>query len=200
MAKTATTARDFLEKLKVGLQPKFDAEVNELRALKVKETSDPNAQIQIWDWRYYGNQLNKEKYTVDSEQLRVYFPYEKVLQGMFAIYQRIFGLVIEPVDAPYKWVEDLKMFAVSDAATGEPLGLFYLDMFPREGKYNHFAQFGIIEGKWLPDGEYRRLTVSLVCNFPSPMKDEPSLLSAMDEETRFHGFGHAMHSIITPAK
>src|SRR3954452_1488140 len=73
-------------------------------------------------------------------------------------------------------------------------------MFPREGKYNHFAQFGIIEGKLLPDGKYQRPTVSLVCNFPSPMKDEPSLLSHMDVETLFHEFGHAMHSILTRAK
>ena len=200
MAKTATTARDFLEKLKIGLQPKFDAEVNELRILKVKETGDPDAKINIWDWRYYQNQLKKEKYTIDSEQLRVYFPYEKVLEGMFAIYQRIFGLVIQPVEAPYKWVDALKLFAVSDSATGQPLGLFYLDMFPRDGKYNHFAQFGIIEGKLLQDGKYQRPTVSLVCNFPIPQKDKPSLLTHRDVETLFHEFGHAMHSILTHAK
>ena len=52
--------------------------------------------------------------------------------------------------------------------TGEPLGLFYLDMFPREGKYNHFAQFGIIEGKLLPDGKYQRPVCALICNFPPP--------------------------------
>ena len=61
----------------------------------------------------------------------------------------IFGLKFERVEPPYKWVADLQLYAVSDAKTGEPLGLFYLDMFPREGKYNHFAQFGIIEGKLL---------------------------------------------------
>ena len=200
MAKTATAAREFLQKLKLGLQPKFDAEVNELRALKVKETGDPNATIQLWDWRYFGNQLKKEKYTVDAEQLRVFFPYEKVLAGMFTVYQRIFGLVIEPVDAPYRWVQDLKLFAVSDAGSGEPLGLFYLDMFPRDGKYNHFAQFGIIEGKRLSDGRYQRPTVSLVCNFPIPQKDKPSLLTHRDVETLFHEFGHALHSILTRAK
>jgi len=93
---------------------------------------------------YYANQLKKEKYTVDKEQLRVYFPYQRVLDGMFAIYQRIFGLKFQPVEPPYKWIEDLQLYTVSDAQTGEPLGLFYLDMFPREGKYHHFAQFDII--------------------------------------------------------
>jgi thimet oligopeptidase len=200
MVKNAATAIDFLEKLKTGLQPKFDAELNEFRKLKVNETGDQNAKINIWDWRYYSNQLKKEKYTVDAEQLRVFFPYQRVLDGMFSIYQNIFGLKFEPVDAPYKWIGDLQLYAVSDSKTGEPLGLFYLDMFPREGKYHHFAQFGIIEGKLLPDGKYQRPTVALICNFPSPGKDKPSLLSHQDVETLFHEFGHAMHSIVTRAK
>src|SRR5690349_2323393 len=200
MVKNAQTAVDFLEKLKTGLQPKFDAELAEFRRLKVKETGDQNAQIKIWDWRYFSNQLKKEKYTVDAEQLRVYFPYQRVLDGMFSIYQDIFGLKFERVEAPYKWIGDLQLYAVSDSKTGEPLGLFYLDMFPREGKYHHFAQFGIIDGKLLPDGKYQRPTVALICNFPSPGKDKPSLLSHLDVETLFHEFGHAMHSIVTRAK
>jgi thimet oligopeptidase len=119
---------------------------------------------------------------------------------MFAIYQRIFGLKFERVEAPYKWVDDLQLYAVSDAKTGEPMGLFYLDMFPREGKYNHFAQFGMIDGKLLPSGKYQRPTVGLICNFPSPTPDHPSLLAHSDVETLFHEFGHAMHSILTRAK
>ena len=147
MANNAATVIDFLEKLKTGLQPKFDAELAEFRQIKVKETGDTNAQVRVWDWRYLSNQLKKEKYNVDAEQLRVYFPYQKVLDGMFSIYQNIFGLKFERVEPPYKWVADLQLYAVSDAQTGEPLGLFYLDMFPRKGKYNHFAQFRLIEGK-----------------------------------------------------
>ncbi|MGH7970282.1 MAG: M3 family metallopeptidase, partial [Limisphaerales bacterium] len=200
MVKNAATAIDFLERLNKGLQPKFDAELAEFRRLKVKETGDPNAQINIWDWRYYSNELKKEKYDIDAEQLRVYFPYQRVLDGMFNIYQSIFGLKFQRVEPPYKWIDDLQLYAVSDAKTGEPLGLFYLDMFPREGKYNHFAEFGLIEGKRLEDGRYQRPTVALICNFPSPGKDTPSLLSHSDVETLFHEFGHAMHSILTRAK
>ena len=200
MAGNAAAAIDFLEKLKTGLQPKFDAELAEFRRIKIKETGDPNAQITVWDWRYFSNQLKKEKYNVDAEQLRVYFPYQRVLDGMFSIYQTIFGLKFERVEPPYKWIGDLQLYAVSDAQTGEPLGLFYLDMFPREGKYHHFAQFRLIEGKLLASGKYQRPTVALVCNFPSPTKDKPSLLAHSDVETIFHEFGHAMHSMMTRAK
>ncbi len=200
MVKNGTAAIDFLEKLKVGLQPKFDAEAEEFRKIKARETGDPAAKINIWDWRYYSNQFKKEKYTVDAEQLRVYFPFQHVLDGMFNIYQSIFGLKFERVEPPYKWIGDLQLYAVSDSSTGEPLGLFYLDMFPREGKYNHFAQFDIIQGKLIAGGKYQRPTVALICNFPSPTKDTPSLLSHQDVETLFHEFGHAMHSIMTRAR
>ncbi len=200
MAKNYATAREFLEKFRVGLQPKFDAELREYAALKAKETGEANPQIHLWDARYYANQLKKQKYTVDTEALRVYFPYEKVLAGMFRVYETIFGLKIEETTPPYKWVEDLKLFLVSDARTGEPLGAFYLDMFPREGKYNHFAEFGLIDGKRLPDGKYQRPVASLICNFPAPTKDRPSLLAHNEVETLFHEFGHAMHYVLTRAQ
>ncbi len=200
MAKTAARALDFCQKLKTGLQPKFGAELEEFRKLKVRETGDANAKVAVWDWRYFSDQVRKENYTVDTEALRVYFPYDRCLLGMFNVYQTIFGLRFERVEPPVKWCDDLQLFAVSDAETAEPLGLFYLDMFPREGKYNHFAQFGIIEGKRLPGGQYQRPTVALVCNFPPPSGGRPSLLAHQEVETLFHEFGHAMHSILTRAR
>jgi thimet oligopeptidase len=199
MAKTAARATDFLQRMKTGLQPKFDAEMAEFRALKARDTGDPNPPFHLWDWRYYANQLKKEKYTVDEDALKVYFPYQRCLDGMFAIYQRIFGLQFQRVTPPYQWVDDLQLYAVSDAATGEPMGLFYLDMFPREGKYNHFAEFGIVDGKLLRDGTYQRPVVALICNFPAPQPDRPSLLPHEDVVTLFHEFGHAMHAILTRA-
>jgi Zn-dependent oligopeptidase len=125
---------------------------------------------------------------------------QRVLDGMFDIYQRIFSLKFVRVEAPYKWVDDLQLWAVTDAKSGEPMGFFYLDLFPREGKYNHFAVFPIIEGKQLADGTYQRPVCSLVCNFPPPSPDKPSLLKHSDVETLFHEFGHAMHGVLTRAK
>jgi thimet oligopeptidase len=77
--------------------------------------------------------------------------------------------------------------------------MFYLDNFPRDGKYNHFAQFGIIDGKLRPDGRYQRPVVALVCNFTPPVDGNPSLLTHDEVTTLFHEFGHALHSMLTRA-
>jgi oligopeptidase A len=200
MAKTGANAEKYINDLVAGIQPKFKSEVAELQKMKAADMDDPNAKIMVWDWRYYSNQRDKQKYAVDKEALRAYFPFQKVLDGMFNIYQRIFGLKFEKIAAPYKWIDDLQLYMVTDAATGEPLGMFYLDMFPREGKFNHFAEFDIISGKLLPNGKYQRPTVALLCNFPPPTGDAPSLMTHQDVETLFHEFGHALHSIVTRAK
>ncbi|MBA2269867.1 MAG: Zn-dependent oligopeptidase [Chthoniobacterales bacterium] len=199
MAKTGAAARKFIADMVAGTKPKFEAEVAEMQKLKAAATGDPNAKIFRWDWRHYSNEVKKQGYEVDVEALRVFFPYQQTLEGMFDIYQRIFGLKFEQIEAPQKWTDDLQLYYVSDAATGEPMGMFYLDMFPREGKYNHFAQFDIIGGKALATGKCQRPTVALICNFPPPADGKPSLLPHSDVETLFHEFGHAMHSILTRA-
>jgi len=200
MAKTGAGAKKYINDLISGIQPKFAAEVADLQKMKAADTHDPNAKIGTWDWRYYDNQLVKQKYAVDKEALRDFFPFQKVVDGMFNIYQSIFGLKFEKIEAPYKWVDDLQLYMVTDAASGEPLGMFYLDMFPREGKFNHFAEFGIISGKQLVDGKYQRPVCALLCNFPPPSADKPSLMTHADVETLFHEFGHCLHEITTRAK
>src|SRR4026209_2281404 len=200
MAKTGANAEKYISDLVTGIHPKFESEVAELQKLKAADTNDPNAKIEVWDWRYYASQRDKQKYAVDKEALRTYFPFQKVLVGMFNIYQSIFGLKFEKIAAPYKWIDDLQLYLVTDSATGEPLGMFYLDMFPHEGKFNHFAQFVSISGKLLPNGKYQRPTVALLCNFPPASGDAPSLMTHQDVETLFHEFGHALHSIVTRAR
>jgi thimet oligopeptidase len=197
MAGSEKTVRLFLDNLSRGLQPKFDAEVEALRVIKAAETGDATAVIHGWDAFYYKNKLLQEQYSIDLESLRVYFPYDACLKGMFTVYETIFGITITEIDNPEPWAPGVTLHAVTDVASGKPLGLFYLDMFPREGKYNHFAQFGIIPCKKLADGSQQRPTVSLICNFPTPIGDKPSLLSFDNVETLFHEFGHCMHSILT---
>ena len=202
MAKNAATALEFEEDLVKGLEPKYAAEIETLRQLKVKETGDREAQLGPWDAdvRYYTNQLKKQRYAVDAEELRVYFPYQRTLEGMFNIYQRIFGLKFTEVEPPYAWTEGLQLFVVEDAKSGIPIGCFYLDMFPREGKFNHFACFPQTPGRVLADGRYELPVSALVCNFPPPSPDKPSLLSHADVETLFHEFGHVMHMLLGRAR
>ena len=200
MAGDGATAVAFVEDLIQRLEPKFQDEVETLRKLKVIDTGNENAEIHFWDFRYYQSQYMKQSFGVDTEALRVYFPLPQVLDGMFAAYERIFDLEFEAVEPPQKWADDLELWLVKDAASGEPLGMFYLDNFPREGKYNHFAQFDIIGGKRLPDGRYQRPVVALVCNFTPALPGEPALMSHNEVETIFHEFGHAMHSILTRAE
>jgi len=198
MAKNEKTVRNFVDDLIDGLDPKFKAENAIFQKMKAADVGDPDVTFDLWDWRYYRNKYKKDEFSVDTEALRKYFAYEQCLNGMFAIYERIFGLKIEQVESPYKWEESVTMHVISDAATEEPLGFFYLDMFPREGKYNHFASFGIIQGKQLDDGTYQRPVNALICNFPPPEGDnKPSLLSYNEVTTLFHEFGHCMHSLLT---
>jgi thimet oligopeptidase len=199
MAKTGAGAKKYIDDLVSGIQPKFSSEVADLQKMKAIDTGDAQAKIGTWDWRYYDNQLVKQKFAIDKEALRDFFPFQKVLDGMFNIYQNIFGLKFTQIAPPFKWINELQLYVVTDGATGEPLGLFYLDMFPREGKYNHFAEFEIIGGKLLPNGKYQRPTVTLLCNFPPASGDKPSLMTHTDVETLFHEFGHALHSITTRA-
>jgi thimet oligopeptidase len=197
MAKSGANALDFLEKLKVGLQPKYDEEMAEFKKIKAGFSGSTNPEVKLWDWYFVSNQLEKQKYSVDEEALRVYFPMDRVLQGMFAVYERIFGIKIEPLAPPTKYVDDLKLYAIIDAATSQPLGLLYMDLFPRPGKYNHFATFSGIDGKLLSNGKYQRPTAELICNFPPPSANAPSLLDHQEVTTIFHEFGHAMHAILT---
>lgn len=200
MAKTGANAVKFEEDLVAGLQPKFAEEMETLRKLKAAHTGKPDAKLELSDIRYYTNKLKKEKYAVDTEALRVYFPYQATLDGMFAIYQKIFGLKFTEVKAPYVWAEGVQLYVVQDSTTGMPMGAFYLDMFPREGKYNHFACFPQKTGGVLPDGRYDLPVDALLCNFPAPSADKPSLLKHGDVETLFHEFGHVMHGILSRSR
>ncbi len=200
MAKTGATAVKFEEDLVKGLQPKFAAEMETLRQLKVKQTGAADAQLMAWDIGYYTNRLMKEKYAVDKEALRAFFPYQATLEGMFAIYQKIFGLKFTAIEPPYVWAPGVQLYVVQDAASGVPMGAFYLDMFPREGKFNHFACFPQKVGGVLDDGRYDLPVAALLCNFPVPSADKPSLLKHDEVQTLFHEFGHVMHGMLSRSR
>jgi thimet oligopeptidase len=200
MAKNGAMAVKFEEDLVAGLQPKLDAEMKVLQQLKAAETGVVDAKVELADVAYYQNRLKKERYSIDSEALRVYFPYQATLDGMFAIYQKIFGLKFTQVQAPYVWAPGIQLYVVQDAATSVPMGAFYLDMFPREGKFNHFACFTQKLGGQMADGRYDLPVAALLCNFPTPSADQPSLLTHSNVESLFHEFGHVMHDMLSRSR
>ncbi len=199
MAKKPKNVLSFLSDIRNGLESGFQKMIAEFKKRKVKDTGDKNAVIYDWDARYYVNQTQKEKYQVDEEALRVFFPLERVLDGAFNIYQNIFGLTFTELKPPYVWDPSVRLFAVTDRESGKVMGAFYLDLFPREGKYTHFAEMSLFQGYVRSDGRYQRPVVALVCNFPPATADKPSLLTHDHVETFFHEFGHGMHAILTDA-
>jgi len=200
MAGSGATAENFLIDLTGGMQNKFSEELETFRRMKAEETGDRDARINIWDWRYYSNKLLKDEYSIDTEALRDYFPLESVIAGAFDVYGDVFGLTFERVTPPQKWDDTLQLWLCSDRESGQPMGLMYLDLYPRPNKYGHYAQFPIIGGKRLPSGEYQRPVCALVCNFPAPSGDRPSLLAFGEVETYFHELGHALHTMLTTAE
>ncbi len=200
MAGSGARALSFVTDLIAGLEPKFSAELTTLAALEAEESGREQGAIATWDYLYYQNQLLRRQYGVDTAELRNYFPLERVLEGMFLVYEHLFGLRFHPVTPSRPWVADLRLYVAEDARTLEPLGAFYLDLFPREGKYNHFAQFDVVGGKRLPNGRYRRPVAALVCNFTPGAAGEPALMSHQEVKTLFHEFGHCMHAVLTRAE
>jgi thimet oligopeptidase len=200
MAKTAANARRYIDNLVTGIQPKFAAELRVMQEMKAADTNDPNAKINVWDWRYYANQLTKQKFTVDKEGLRAFFPLRQTLDGMFAIFERVLGLRFCEIQPPFKWTDDVRLYVVSDAVSGVPLGLLYLDLLPREGKTSGGGESEIVNGRRLANGKYQAPVAAIILNFPPPRSDKPSLLSHSEVEVLFHEFGHALHCILTHAR
>jgi len=200
MVKNGAAAVKFEADLVAGLEPKFAAEMETLRQLKAEQTGQADAKLELCDVSYYTNRLKKQKYAVDNEALRVYFPYQATLEGMFAIYQKIFGLKFTKIASPYEWAPGVQLYLVADSVTGDPMGAFYLDMFPRDGKFNHFACFPQKSGGVMPDGSYDLPVAALLCNFPVPTADKPSLLKHDDVVTLFHEFGHVMHAMLSRSR
>ena len=160
---------------------------------KLLETDEGQAQIQTWDWRYYDTQQRRTDFGVDPFEVAQYLALDSVLAGMFDLVQETFGLEFREVDDPDVWHPEVRLFAIHDAASGEELSHFYLDLFPREGKYGHAAEFHLIMSRRLEDGSYQNPVCAMVANFTKPTAAAPSLLQHGEVETLFHEFGHVLH-------
>jgi len=202
MPKNPATVWKFEEDLNTAIKAKTDKELEELLEIKTKITGEKAKEINYWELHYFTNLLQEEKYQLDSEIVSEYFELNNVRKGLFDITQNVFGLSYKKVNDPSVWHPDVELFEVYDTATNSLLGYFYLDLFPRENKYSHAAHFGIAKGKLTEKG-YQKPIAALVCNFPRPTIEQPSLLqhgAGGNVETFFHEFGHLIHGMVTTAE
>jgi len=201
MAKDPRTVSDFIVRLRKKVKILAADELATLKSLKhVFEGRASDGKFNAWDWRYYDNQLKKAKYSVDNQKIKEYFPADHVTEQMLAVYQKLLGLKFREIKDAATWHPDVKLYEITDAAGGEPIAYFYLDLFPREGKYKHAAAFSLIIGRVMADGRYQKPVSSMVANFNKSTKDRPSLLTHDEVETFFHEFGHIMHQTLTKAR
>lgn len=199
MAKTPEAAQDFLVDLEQRVRVKADRDIEELRESKRRHVGDPEAPLEIWDWRYYQKRVQQEQFEVDQFAVAEYFPLQATLDGMFDVYQRLVGVRFVPVEQTQAWHPDVRLYRVEDAQDGHHIGHFYMDLHPRPGKYGHAAAFTLRPGRRNPDGSYQGAVSSIVANFTKPGADSPSLLRHSEVETLFHEFGHILHQVMTRA-
>ncbi|HLW38331.1 MAG TPA: M3 family metallopeptidase [Candidatus Eremiobacteraceae bacterium] len=192
MAKTPQRVETFLTQIDSTLLPKAKSEIASLTALKHSQ-GDPGP-LERWDYGYYENLLVKTRYQVNGQEVRQYFPIDHVISSVFAIYQKLLGVQFAEITPADAWAPGVREYSIADTATGKPIGWFYLDLFPRPGKYDHFANFPIRAGRVMPDGTYQKPVTSIIGNWPVGAPGKPALLSHEDVITFFHEFGHAMHS------
>jgi Zn-dependent oligopeptidase len=197
MAKNPETVQQFYDELLPPLTAKGHDELEVMRRLLAEDTADSDAAVQLWDWRYYDTQIRRRDYGVDNNEVAAYFPLQQVLDGLLAITGEVFGLEYRPrADVP-TWHPDVLSYAIHDAASGDEVALFHMDLHPRDGKFTHAASFDTRPGRRLPDGSYQRPVATIVANFTKPTADRPSLLQHEEVLTLFHEFGHTLHQTLT---
>jgi thimet oligopeptidase len=188
MVGSDTRAAEFIDDVSNASAARAESEYRVLLARLQQD--DPKATIvQQWQSGYYSEQVRKSSYDFDSQKVRPYFPYTRVKDGVLGITSRLFGVEFRQVkDAPV-WHESVECYEMFEG--GRLVGRFYLDMHPRDGKYNHAAQFDVrtgIEGRQIPEA-------ALVCNFPGGDPGDPGLMQHSDVTTFLHEFGHLIHTL-----
>lgn len=195
MAKDSKTVAAFLDGLRKHLAKKGESEIGEFRAMRAKlgvaKATDP---IPPSERLFLEDQLRKAKYGLDSKEVSQYFEVRKVKEGILAIASKLFDIRFRPSKSP-TWHPDIEAVEVTDA-TGKPLGRFYFDLYPRDGKYKHAAVFSIRDTVKLDDGARVLPIAAIECNFPKPGA-APALMNHGDVVTFFHEFGHILHHVLS---
>ena len=191
MAETPERAIAFLDEVKAAVQTRERSELDELRQLKAKHLGQPldqptnSIKMERWDVSYYSERLRRERFAVDDEAFRAYFPAQQSLEFALRLVERLMGVRYQRVPGAPAWHPEVQTYAVSDAATGKALATLWVDLYPREGKYNHAAVWGL-RGASL--AQQRPSQAALVVNF------DRKGLTLGELETLLHELGHAVHN------
>lgn len=194
MAKNPEGVYNLLNSLREAYTQPMRDEIAELTAFATETEGQP-MEIMPWDYSYYSNKLKAAKYSFDEEELRPYFELNSVIDGVFGLATRLYGLKFTQNDQIQVYHPDVKAFDVTDSE-GNFVGVIYTDFFPRASKrpgawMTNFGEQYIDE-----NGKDVRPQVSIVMNFTKPTADTPSLLTPYEVETFLHEFGHALHGLL----
>ncbi|KAI9505249.1 zinc metalloendopeptidase [Coemansia spiralis] len=203
MAKTPMAVLAMLNNLKDKIGQAWIERLNELTNIKKKDmeaAGKQDAGFFAWDISYYENIRNKRIYKINTEDVKQYFPVEHVIPAILNIYQKMLGLRIVKVDSPSVWHPGVKLYEVWEANEDKFVGHFYLDLYPREGKYSGAAMFTIRSGFTKADGSREYPIASMVANFPKPTPSNPTLFSHGNVRTFMHEMGHVFHDLCAVTK
>ena len=193
MAETPARATAFLDEVKAAVQQRERDELIDLRALKAVhlKTAPEATRVERWDVNFYTELARQAQFRVDQEAFRAYFPPQESLLFALRVIERLMGVRYQRIAGAAAWHPEVQAYAVSDAASGKPLATLFVDLYPREGKYNHAAVWGLRSAS-LAQG--RPSQAALVVNF-----DRKGL--TLDElETLLHELGHAVHNNLSTAR
>ncbi|MEM1062353.1 MAG: M3 family metallopeptidase, partial [Planctomycetota bacterium] len=191
MAGTVDAVHGLLEKLRDASWAHGEKELAELADRFAADTGLSVDDLAPWDTAFYAERLREERYGFTDEELRPYFAFERVLDGLFALCGRLFGITMTAADgdAPV-WNDDVRYFTVQDSETGEQIAAFYLDPYSRPADKRGGAWMAdCLQRRRLPDGSLQLPVAHLVCNQTPPAGGKPSLMSFREVETLFHEFG-----------
>ncbi len=189
MAKTPQNVLDFLYYLWEPSLKSAKAEAAALQAIMDKEGK--GEKLEAWDWWYYGDKLRQEKYNLSENEIKPYFSFDNVMNGLFYTVNKLYGITLTPNDSIPVYNSDVKAYVVTDA-DGSHLGVFYADYIPRAGKRS---------GAWMSNFREQkgdvRPHIYNVGSFTKPTADAPALLTLDEATTLFHEFGHTLHGMLT---
>jgi oligopeptidase A len=192
MAKSVPEVLVFLRELATHSKPAADRDYAELREFA---RTQGEVEFAAWDIAYYSEKLQQARYRISQEDLRPYFPETKVVPGMFAVVERLYGLHITPLTGVDIWHPDVRVYEIRDASR-EVRGRFYLDLYARAHKRGGAWMDDCISRKRLPAGVQVPVAY-LTCNFTPPVDGKPALFTHDEVQTLFHEFGHGLHHMLT---